>query len=181
MSEVSMRESQSSSNRDLASGIIAGVVLGILNVALAVAFGARVFSGPLAPFVSVGIGLFLFGGAVVGIVVVFVSSHSGMIATPQDIPATILALVAAGIFATMSSSMSPEAALPTVVAAIAVTGLLTGACFLLLGQFKLGNLVRFIPYPVIGGFLAGIGWLLLTGGLGVMVGGEGGGGNCFPL
>ena len=177
-----MNEVQSeSSSRRLASGIIAGVVLGILNVALAVAFGALIFSGDLAPFVSVGIGLSLFGGAAVGMVVVFASSHPGMIATPQDIPATILALVGAGIFATLSTTMSPEAALPTVVAAIALTGILTGVCFLVLGQFKLGNLVRFIPYPGIGGFLAGIGWLLLTGGLGVMVGGEGEGGLLSAL
>ena len=165
-----MNEVQSeSSSRRLASGIIAGVVLGILNVALAVAFGALIFSGDLAPFVSVGIGLSLFGGAAVGMVVVFASSHPGMIATPQDIPATILALVGAGIFATLSTTMSPEAALPTVVAAIALTGILTGVCFLVLGQFKLGNLVRFIPYPVIGGFLAGTGLVLVLGAIGVII------------
>ena len=39
--------------------------------------------------------------------------------------------------------------------------------FLVLGTFRLGNLARFIPYPVIGGFLAGTGWLLMKGGLAV--------------
>ena len=37
---------------------------------------------------------------------------------------------------------------------------------LLLGVFRLGNLVRFVPFPVVGGFLAGTGWLLVKGGLG---------------
>ena len=45
--------------------------------------------------------------------------------------------------------------------------LLTGITFLVLGTFRLGNLVRFVPYPVVGGFLAGTGWLLLKGGIGV--------------
>ena len=26
-------------------------------------------------------------------------------------------------------------------------------------------MIRFVPYPVVGGFLAGTGWLLLTGGI----------------
>jgi SulP family sulfate permease len=33
----------------------------------------------------------------------------------------------------------------------------------LLGRFRLANLTRYIPYPVVGGFLAGSGWLLVIG------------------
>src|SRR5690606_14323838 len=57
----------------------------------------------------------------------------------------------------------------TVVATMALASLLTGLLFLLLGTFRLGNLIRYIPYPVIGGFLAGTGWLLFQGGMGVLV------------
>jgi sulfate permease, SulP family len=148
--------------------ITSGLVLGILNVALAVAFGALIFSGDLASHVSVGIGLTLFGGLVVGGIVAAFSSYRGTIATPQDIPATILALVAAAIYTRLSTDLPESAVVATIVGAIALTSLLSGVFYLLLGQFRLGNLVRFLPYPVIGGFLAGIGWLLLVGGLGVM-------------
>jgi SulP family sulfate permease len=61
-----------------------------------------------------------------------------------------------------------EERLTTVVIAIAVTTLLTGGFFLALGFFKLGGLVRFIPFPVVGGFLAGTGWLLVQGSFAVM-------------
>jgi sulfate permease, SulP family len=44
----------------------------------------------------------------------------------------------------------------------------TGVVFYGLGAFRLGSLIRFIPYPVIGGFLAGTGWLLARGGMEVM-------------
>ena len=37
------------------------------------------------------------------------------------------------------------------------------------GRELSGGLVRFLPYPVMGGFLAGTGWLLTTGGIGMMV------------
>ena len=30
-----------------------------------------------------------------------------------------------------------------------------------MGSLRLGKLVRFIPYPVVGGFLAGTGWLII--------------------
>ena len=48
-----------------------------------------------------------------------------------------------------------------------VVTLATGVTFALLGVFRLGNLVRFVPYPVVGGFLAGTGWLLFKGGISV--------------
>ena len=38
-----------------------------------------------------------------------------------------------------------------------------GVVFYGLGAFRLGGLMRFIPYPVIGGFLAGSGLLILVG------------------
>ncbi len=51
-----------------------------------------------------------------------------------------------------------------------MTSLLTGAVLYLPGRFRLGNLSRFIPYPVVGGFLSGSGWLLVLGSLRVMTG-----------
>src|SRR5205085_4127326 len=43
--------------------------------------------------------------------------------------------------------------------------ILTGVAFLVIGAFRLGNLIRLVPYPVVGGFLAGTGWLLVKGGI----------------
>ncbi|MGH2635877.1 MAG: SulP family inorganic anion transporter, partial [Actinomycetota bacterium] len=53
----------------------------------------------------------------------------------------------------------------TVIAATLVVTIVCGLVFLALGTFRLGNLIRFVPYPVVGGFLAGTGWLLLKGGI----------------
>jgi len=68
----------------------------------------------------------------------------------------------------MPASATAETTFYTVATAIAVASILTGAFFWALGRFKLGSLIRFIPYPVIGGFMAGTGWLLLQGAFGVM-------------
>ncbi|HEX9925479.1 MAG TPA: SulP family inorganic anion transporter, partial [Anaerolineae bacterium] len=56
----------------------------------------------------------------------------------------------------------------TIIAALGLSTVLIGAFFLALGFFKLGGLIRFIPYPVIGGFSAGTGWLMTRGAVTVM-------------
>jgi len=76
-------------------------------------------------------------------------------------------VIAAALVGTLSAA-GVEDKLTTVLVAIAATTLLTGFFFLALGFFKLGGLVRFVPYPVVGGFLAGTGWLLAQGSFGVM-------------
>lgn len=154
----------------LLPSLTAGLVGGTISVILAMSFGALIFSGRLSNHVADGIGLTLFGAFAFGIVVALTSSFPGSLAGPQDSPAAILALVAAAISRSMPASATGEAAFYTVVAAIALTSVLTGAFFLALGRFKLGSLVRFVPYPVVGGFLAGTGWLLVQGAMGVMTG-----------
>ena len=50
--------------------------------------------------------------------------------------------------------------------ALSVSTLLTGVLLYGIGALRLGQWLRFIPYPVIGGFLAASGILLITGGIG---------------
>lgn len=152
----------------LLPSLTAGLVAGILAVIIEISFAALIFSGDLAVYVSRGIGLTLFGTFVIGIVSALMSSFPGTVALSQDTPAAILAIAAAAIASSMPVSASGEGTFFTVVAAIAITSLLSGIFFLALGLFKLGGLIRYIPYPVVGGFLAGTGWLLVRGAFGVM-------------
>jgi SulP family sulfate permease len=115
----------------------------------------------------------LFTALVVGVFVSLTSSYRGTVAIPQDRIAPILALVASVIAARMSGA-TPEQTFATVVLGIALCTLGAGILLSVLGTFRLGNLIRFIPMPVVGGFLAGSGWLLLKGSLRVMTGELGG-------
>ena len=154
-------------NRLLLS-LTAGLVSGIVTVIVEISLGTLIFSGDLSAFVSNGIGLMLFGAFVVGIVGAVTSSFSGTVIVPQDSPAVVLALMAAVIASDMPAGAMPDDIFFTVVAAIIVSSLLAGAFFLALGSFKLGSLIRYVPYPVVGGFLAGTGWLLVKGAVSVM-------------
>jgi sulfate permease, SulP family len=155
-------------SRQIALSLTAGAVAGLLDLAVLVSLAVLIFSGQLAGFVSNGIGLLLVGTCLLNIVLALLSSHPAMVGTVQDAPAVVVALIAASIAAAVPAGTGRDALYATVVAAIVLTTLATGATFLLLGQFRLGSLVRYLPYPVLGGFLAGTGWLLALGGVSIM-------------
>ena len=147
----------------------AAIVTAAFTMIACGSFAALIFSGPLEPFVGQGIWIGLFTALVVGTIVALVSSCPGVVGIPQDRIAPILGLMAVSLTAQMGTA-SPQEKCLAVLAAIALVSLITGAFLFLLGRLQLGNLIRYIPYPVIGGFLAGSGWLLVRGGLRVMTG-----------
>jgi SulP family sulfate permease len=148
--------------------LCAGAISGTLVVTFGISLAAAIFTGPLAPYLPAGIGILLGSSCLLGAAAAFQSSFKPIIAAPQENTAIVLALIAAAI---AQNVRSPENAFPTVVVAMALATIATGVLFLALGLLRLGKLVRFIPYPVIGGFLAGSGWLLAQGSLSVMIDG----------
>jgi len=154
----------------LVPAITAGLTAGILAIILQLSFAALIFGGDLSAYLGRGIGLALFSGIILALVVALTSSFQVTVASPQDSPAALLAVITVSISALLSESNNTSATFATVIAALALTTMLTGAVFIGLGVFRLGRFVRYIPYPVIGGFLAGTGWLLLEGGINVMTG-----------
>ncbi len=154
----------------LLPALVAGAVTGVVVVVLSMSFAVLIFSGELAQHVGTAIGMVLFTAVVVGAVLALFSSFNGTIGFPQDKIAPILALMASLIVAGMPAGASPETLFATVATALMATSALTGLLLFSLGYFRLGGFIRFIPYPVIGGFLAGTGWLLVKGAIKVMVG-----------
>ncbi len=148
--------------------ITAGLVNGILIIIFQSAYAALIFAGPLSQFLSEGIGIMLFGATAMGLFMAVSSSFRGTVTAPQDAPSAIMAVIAGTIAVSMSAKIGTPTMLVTVVAAIALTSFITGLFLLVLGWFRLGNLIRFIPYPVVGGFLAGTGWVLVKGAVGIM-------------
>jgi len=161
----------------ISSGLLVGMLLVVIQLSLA----SLIFSGPLAAFAPQASGLTLFGCFVMCLVVALFSSFSTAVCVPEDAPAAVMASVAAGIAAGLAGDADPRAAYVTIGAAMALSTLGTGALFLILGRFQLGNLVRYMPYPVVAGFLAGVGWLLTTGSISIMTGLTPGFGNLLEF
>ncbi|MEO7327349.1 MAG: SulP family inorganic anion transporter, partial [Minicystis sp.] len=148
--------------------LFAGSLSGVLLVLFALAFASLIFAGEkLGAHLSFGVGALLLSSAVLAAGVALRSSFKPAMAGPQDTTTALIALIAAEI---AEGAHLPEDILPTIVAAFAITALATGVLFTALGVFGLGKIVRFVPYPVIGGILAGTGWLLVRGALVTLTG-----------
>ncbi len=154
----------------IVSVLAAGSVSGLICVFVVISFAALVFSGDLTPYRPAGMSMALAGAVAIGLVMTLTSSYPGTVALPQDKTAAITALMTASIAAAIPPGAPSEVVLATVVSAIVLASLLTGLAFLSLGVLRLGGLVRYVPYPVVGGFFAGTGWLLLDGAMGVLTG-----------
>lgn len=77
----------------------------------------------------------------------------------------------------ISSNMageSPEAVLATVIVTYAISSVVTGVVFLLLGKLKLGSLVGFFPRHILVGCIGGVGYFLVVTGVEVSSRLEGG-------
>lgn len=147
-----------------------GVVLGAMGLTTILSFSTLIYSpSELGPLAGVGIGIFLFGAMITQITMALLSSIPGALGGPQDSPAAIMGLMATMLIAQMSDA-NIETKFITIVAGVMLTSIISGGFFLTMGIFKLGRFVRFVPYPVVGGFIAGTGFLLLQGGFSVMMG-----------
>ncbi len=152
-------------SRGMPATIVAGVALGMVETVLAIAFAALVFGGLLAGHLGDGIGLYLAAAALTLGLLAWRAGARGVVGSLQAAAAAVLAVVATstaiGAFGGLDRTFL------TVIAVTLVVTVLAGVTFLVLGSFKLGYLVRYVPFPVVGGFLAGTGWLLVKGGIGV--------------
>jgi SulP family sulfate permease len=152
----------------LPSSIAAGVIIGVVEVILVISFATLVFGGRIVGHLADGIGVYLVAAVPTLAILAWRAGPRGVVGSVQDATAAVFAIVAATT--ALSAFGSPQRAFLTVIAATLVVTVLCGVVFLLLGTLRRGNVIRFVPYPVVGGLLAGIGWLLLKGGIAITSG-----------
>ena len=148
----------------LPATIVAGGIIGAVAAVLAISFAALVFGGGDRRLHRRGHQpVPRRGRADARGLRVARAAPAAWSAGLQPASALVLAIVSATIAVTAFGSV--ERAFLTVVAATLVVTVLCGVAFLALGAFRSGNLLRFVPVPVVGGFIAGVGWLLLKSGI----------------
>ena len=153
--------------RDCLSGLIFALVI----VTYCISFSALIFQGELASGLTLGLSMLLTGTVVTCLIIALTSTLSPAGAGPDTPAVAVMSVLATAVAAHVASTgMDVELATIHVLIAISVSTLLTGLLLFALGSLHLGVWLRFVPYPVIGGFLAASGWLLVTGGIEVMTG-----------
>ena len=74
--------------------ISASVVTGLLSVFFAISYTSLIFTGDLAEFLPTAIAYFIQGALIIALITALFSSLSGSIATVQDVPAAMYAVIA---------------------------------------------------------------------------------------
>ena len=145
--------------RDIASGVIGSVIA----IAYCVSFSALIFSGELVQGIPVGLNAILLGAGIAGIVVALASSLPRAVGGPDTPVIAVFSALAMSVAASLSPFGSGEDATAQVLVAISFGTLVTGITVLCLGLLRLGVIICFIPFPVVAGFLAASGCLLIAG------------------
>ncbi len=149
--------------------LFGGVFIGFIQTFFTISIAVLIFSGKLTPFLSSGISMMLIGYVVLSVLIAIYSSLVSSISSIQEAPAIVLITIINGIIVNHPSINNNELFI-IVTSVIVITTSITGLFFYLLGKFELGDLVRYMPYPVIAGFLAGTGWAIVQGGISLTLG-----------
>ena len=154
----------------IARSVIAGAVVGIFSILFYLSYAALIFSGPLAPWLGYGLAATFITGAIGGTVTSLRSSLPFMIGGPDGSTCAVTAALVGTLSARLAANGAGEDLLTATLIVLALSSALTGLLLSGLGLARLGRAIRFIPYPVIGGFLGASGCLMLMGAVNILTG-----------
>jgi sulfate permease, SulP family len=148
---------------------IAGAISGVVQIAYCISFAALIFTGDLAGGFSLGLAGLIMGTVVTCVVVALTSTLSPADGGPDSPAVAVMSVLAGSVAAALAAKGASNAEIiVNVLVALSVSTLFTGIFLYGIGALRLGQWLRFVPYPVIGGFLAASGLLLITGGMEVV-------------
>ena len=141
----------------LRGDIFGGLTAGVVALPLALAFGEASGAGPIAG---------VYGAIIVGF---FAALFGG---TPSQIsgPTGPMIVVFAGVFASLSGDVS----------LVFATVVLAGIIQIAFGLLGFGQYIRLVPYPVVSGFMSGIGCIIIALQLARLFGHEPAGSGTIP-
>jgi len=151
------------------SDAVLGLFEGLDNALWGYGFATILFAGALTPFLPLGVLIILVGTGLIGIWVALTSASRVHIAGIDEQSVVILASVATLLTAQLGPEIAGPRGLSTMLALMALTSLMVAVAFMVVGHLRLARLLELLPFPVICGFMAGIGWLLLDAAMFVTV------------
>jgi len=150
---------------NLGSDIYLGLTDGLDSALWCYVCASIIFIGPLSVYLPVGILSALTGWVLLSLVLSLTSREPLHIASLDDQAIVIFGAIAALMIATMGDQAASPRGLATLLFIIAVTSLgFALACFLV-GRYKLSRVIELLPFPVVCGFMASIGWLVIGAGM----------------
>lgn len=144
------------STNNIKGDAFGGVTAGIVALPLALAFGIQAFGGIDDPAASsMGALAGLVGATMLGFFASLFGGTHSQISGPTGPMTVITASLISGAWASSSGSFA------AVLLSMSMAGIFCGLFQILFGIIKLGKYVRYIPYPVLSGFMSGIGVIII--------------------
>lgn len=146
---------------NLKGDIFGGITAGIVALPLALAFGIQAFGvinvEDVGNIGAIGALAGLTGAMLLGF---FASMFGG---TPSQIsgPTGPMTVISATLISTVWATSQPNS-IETVIISMSLAAILCGVFQILFGIIKIGKYIRYIPYPVLSGFMSGIGIIIIV-------------------
>ena len=136
--------------------VFGGITAGIVALPLALAFGIQAFSGIDSPEASsMGALAGLVGATLLGFFAALFGGTHSQISGPTGPMTVITASIVSGAWASSQGNIS------AVILSMSLAGIFCGLFQVIYGLIRIGKYVRYIPYPVLSGFMSGIGVIII--------------------
>lgn len=136
--------------------VFGGITAGIVALPLALAFGIQAFDGVDSPEASsMGALAGLVGATLLGFFAALFGGTHSQISGPTGPMTVITASIVSGAWASSQGNIS------AVLLSMSLAGIFCGLFQVLFGLIRIGKYVRYIPYPVLSGFMSGIGVIII--------------------
>ena len=163
--------------KNIKGDLFGGITAGIVALPLALAFGIQAFGGIDADGASnIGALAGLIGATMVGFFAALFGGTHSQISGPTGPMTVITASLISGVWESAKlaagGAITLEQALPSIVITMSLAGIFCGLFQVLFGVIRIGKYVRYIPYPVLSGFMSGIGVIIILQQLYPLIGGK---------
>lgn len=150
--------------------MLGGGAASILTLTFGLSYALLIFAGPLSPYLSYGIAATFISSAVLAAVIGLGSSLPFAIAAPDSSTAAVTGILAASVIERVQAANPSAPLLSPVLITLGLSTAMTGVVLCGLGLTRMGRSIRYVPYPVVGGFLGATGLLIALGAVRVITG-----------
>ncbi len=142
--------------RGLAGEVWGGFAAMLVALPSSIAYGVAVYALLGPGYAGHGVRAGIVGAVLLGLVAAAVGGAPRLISAPCAPAGAVLAALAGGLLAAPGGPVAPE----RITALLLLLALLSGALQLAYGLVGGGRLIKYIPYPVVSGYLSAVGVLI---------------------
>ena len=156
--------------RVILKDILGGSAASVLTVTFGLSYSLLIFGGPLSPYLSYGVAATFISSAILAGVIAVGSSIPFAVSGPESSTAAMIGILASSMAERIAAADPSAPLLAPILITLAIATILTGLVLCCFGMTRMGRAIRYVPYPVVGGFLAATGCLIILGAVRVITG-----------